>query len=84
MDDAVDYDADQKKHRYNPLVTLTTTPNEMRPALMNVLGEASSAFEHLPLVQDVNLLRNILYSGLWIRYNQAMEKRHPKEENRHD
>lgn len=80
VDAAVDYDADQKKHRYNPLATLTTTPNEMRPVLMNVLGEASSAFEHLPLVQDVNLLRNILYSGLWIKYNQAMEKRHPKGE----
>lgn len=73
-DAAVDYEADKKKGRYNPLVSLTSTPVEMRPVLMNVLGEASAAFEHLPLCQDVNLLRNILYSGLWIQYNQAMER----------
>ena len=73
-DAAVDYQSDQKKGRYNPLVSLTTTPQEMRPVLMNVLGDASAAFEHLPLIQDVNLLRNILYSGLWIKYNQAMER----------
>ena len=73
-DAAVDYKSDQKKGRYNPLVSLTTTPSEMHPVLMNVLGEASAAFEHLPLIQDVNLLRNILYSGLWIKYNQAMER----------
>ena len=73
-DAAVDYERDRKKRRYNPLVSLTTTPSEMRPVLMNVLGEASAAFEHLPLIQDVNLLRNILYSGLWIKYNQAMER----------
>jgi len=74
-DAAVDYDKDLKKHRYNPMRTLTSTPEEMRPVLMNVLGEASAAFEHLPLCQDVNLLRNIMYSGLWSKYNQAMERR---------
>ena len=73
-DAAVDYNKDKKKGSYNPLVPLTTTPEEMRPVLMNVLGEASAAFEHLPLVQDVHLLRNILYSGIWIKYNQAIER----------
>ena len=73
-DAAVDYETDKKKGRYNPLASLTSTPAEMRPVLMNVLGEASVAFEHLPLCQDVHLLRNILYSGLWIKYNQAMER----------
>ncbi len=73
-DATVDYKKDQKKGSYNPLVSLTTTPEEMRPVLMNILGEASAAFERLPLVQDVHLLRNILYSGIWIKYNQTMER----------
>lgn len=80
-DAAVDYDEDQKKHRYNPLVALTTTPGELRPVLMNVLGDASAAFEHLPLVQDINILRNIMYSGLWIKYNQTMERSRLKGEH---
>jgi len=41
---------------------------------MMLLGDASRAFEVLPLVQDVHLLRNIMYSGLWIKYNRGMQK----------
>ena len=73
--DAVeDLEKDQKKGAYNPLNSLSSTPKEMRPALEMVLGEASEAFEALPLVQDIHLLRNILYSGIWIRYNRAIQK----------
>ena len=34
------------------------------------MGECTDAFERLPLVQDVDILRNILYSGVWLRYYQ--------------
>ena len=40
-----------------------------------LLGECSTAFEALPVLQDVELLRNILYSGVWLRYEAAMKKR---------
>ena len=42
--------------------------------LTAVLGKAACGFEHLPLVQDIHLLRNILYSGLWIKFNRGMQK----------
>jgi hypothetical protein len=74
-DAAVDLEEDRKKGSYNPLLNLSITPEELRPTLMTVLGEASQAFERLPLVQDVHLLRNILYSGLWMKYNQGTQKR---------
>lgn len=74
-DAAVDLEQDTKRGRYNPLKTLDTAPEELRPTLRMVLGEASQAFETLPLVQDINLLRNILYSGLWIKYNREMQKK---------
>lgn len=73
-DAAVDLERDKKKGNYNPLKGLSTSLEEFRTPLMMVLGDASNAFESLPLVQDVHLLRNILYSGLWIRYNQEIQK----------
>lgn len=73
-DAAVDLKRDIKRNNYNPLKNLSAAPEELRPTLMMVLGEASQAFEMLPLVQDVRLLRNILYSGLWIKYNRGMQK----------
>lgn len=73
-DAAVDLEEDKKHGNYNPLKGLSATPQEMRPTLQMVLGNASRAFEILPLVQDVHLLRNILYSGLWIKYNRKMQK----------
>lgn len=73
-DAIVDLEDDVKRGSYNPLKGLSATAQEMRPTLQMVLGNASRAFEILPLVQDVHLLRNILYSGIWIKYNQKMQK----------
>lgn len=73
-DAAVDLDKDKQRGNYNPLKSLSATPLELRPTLQMVLGDASRAFEILPLVQDIHLLRNILYSGIWIKYNRGMQK----------
>ena len=72
-DAAVDYFQDEKKGSYNPLRLLEIKPEDIRPVLMMLLGEASQAFEILPLVQDAHLLRNILYSGIWLKYNRGMQ-----------
>jgi hypothetical protein len=74
-DAAVDWEEDQRKGRYNPLASLSAPPQNLRETLMTVLGEASQGFETLPLVQDVHLLRNILYSGVWMKYNQGIQKK---------
>ena len=42
--------------------------------LAGILADASKAFEFLPIIQDAHILKNILYSGIWLKYNQAMEK----------
>lgn len=73
-DAAVDMEQDKKSGSYNPLKTLSAQPEDFRTPLMMVLGDASNAFESLPLVQDIHLLRNIMYSGLWIKYNQGIQK----------
>lgn len=73
-DAAVDLERDKKSGNYNPFKGLSTAPSELRPTLQMVLGDASRSFEILPLVQDIHLLRNILYSGLWIKYNRGTQK----------
>ncbi len=73
-DAAADYKKDKKKGAYNPLSALSADPAAMKPLLMQLLGSASEAFERLPLVSDVHLLRNIFYSGIWLRYNREREK----------
>ncbi len=73
-DAAVDLKQDIKCGSYNPFKMLMQTPDEMRSTLKLVLGKASEAFEILPIVQDANLLRNILYSGLWIKFNREIKE----------
>lgn len=78
-DAILDFEKDKKKSSYNPLNYIESKPEELRPVLESFLGSASQAFEYLPLVQDVPLLKNILYSGIWLKYNQGMNKRSKKE-----
>ena len=39
------------------------------------MGYVTEVFEKLPLVEDVNLLRNVLYSGVWQRWNAIQESK---------
>ena len=36
-------------------------------------------FEKLPLQKDMDLMRNILYGGIWTRYNLKTQTRAGKE-----
>lgn len=74
MDAVDDYKKDEKRKKYNPLIRMNKRPEEIREILMMELGEASSCFERLPLVQDAKLLRNVLYSGIWQSYNQKYKE----------
>lgn len=75
VDAACDYDEDKKSGGYNPVILMEKQPEDMRAYLMQSLGQASAAFEALPLVQDESILKNILYSGIWQSYNEMIEKR---------
>ena len=43
--------------------------------LMLMIGECTDAFEKLPLIENVEVLRNILYSGVWVRFKNCQQKR---------
>ena len=74
LDAVIDLPEDLRRGRYNPLRTLPQDA-DLHALLTMLLGECSAAFEALPVLQDVELLRNILYSGVWLRYEAAIKKR---------
>ena len=75
LDAAVDYDRDQKKGCYNPLILMNLSPEDAGILLRQPLGQAAEAFEALPLMQDIHIMRNILYSGVWQDYNRMTQKK---------
>ena len=83
MDAWEDYDEDAKKRRFNPLTSWHSRSDYedfCRETLEMLIAEAAAAFEVLPLEQDLDLLRNVLYSGVWQRYVIKTEKSRRKEE----
>ncbi|MCE5343517.1 MAG: DUF5685 family protein [Eubacteriales bacterium] len=77
MDAYDDLPADLRRKRYNPLAAYHGQPDYeslLKDSLTMVIAECTQAFELLPLVQDVEILRNILYSGVWMRYQQKQAK----------
>lgn len=78
MDAYEDLPADVKKNRSNPLRALSQHGDydrEMRQILMLEMNACTAAFERLPLVRDMTLMRNIFYSGVWGRYAWLCKKR---------
>lgn len=81
MDAYEDLGDDLRKGRYNPLKSLKDEDayeSLMKDALLLMIGESAQAFEALPLVRDVDILRNVLYAGVWTRY-AALEAKKNKE-----
>ena len=77
MDAYDDLEADLRKGRYNPLRDWHEREdyeNFVLNSLTMLIGESTEAFETLPLVQDMDILRNILYAGCWSRYQLKQQK----------
>ena len=78
MDAYDDLEGDLHHRRYNPLRELSQQEDFeelIRQSLMLVMGECTREFELLPLLRDVDILRNILYGGCWGRYQLKQQKR---------
>ena len=77
-DAAVDLQKDMKKHRYNPLTALKQAGRSdeyFKDILTMLIGNCTMEFEKLPLVEDMPIMRNILYSGVWTRFELEHIKR---------
>lgn len=86
MDAYDDLDKDEKDGNYNPLrqfvkagMSREQIDARAYDMLMMMGAGAAAGFEKLPILENVDILRNILYSGIWGRYN---EKKNPKAKQR--
>ena len=82
MDAYEDLEKDVAEGNYNPLRMESRRPDyeeRCRDILCMMIAESSAAFEKLPCLQDADILRNILYMGVWNRYNRLQEMRSKKE-----
>lgn len=73
MDALEDVKKDRKRGNYNLFseyedVWADKSRDEIQELLTGMMAEASRAFERLPVLQYAEIIRNILYSGVWCRY----------------
>lgn len=82
MDAYDDIQKDIKKSNYNPLIPIyqkSTYEEECMNALTMMMAECTREFEKLPCLLDIEILRNILYEGVWTKYNSIQTDKKLKE-----
>lgn len=82
LDAYEDVEADLKKGTFNPLKKKYECPDfeeECKTILMMMMSECCREFEKLPILENVEILRNILYSGVWCRYEAVHKRRMEKQ-----
>lgn len=78
MDAYEDVEKDKKEGSFNPFSGLYETEQfeeSCERILTMMMAECSRTFEKLPLIEYTEILRNILYSGVWCRYELVRAKR---------
>ncbi|MDD3403900.1 MAG: DUF5685 family protein [Hespellia sp.] len=85
MDAYEDIEEDIKKNNYNPFIKTWRQPDfdeKCRNILTMMMAECSKEFEKLPIIEYTDILRNILYSGVWCRYELVRAKRSEKSKEK--
>ena len=83
MDACLDQRSDEHHKRYNPITEFERVNGSFdgEQTLTMLIGDCALAFERLPLEQDLDLLRNILYSGVWTKWISAKQRNQPNRRN---
>ena len=77
QDACIDFKKDLKKERYNPL---TEAREEDFDDILNMLAaDCAAAFEKIDVVRDNGLIKNIIYSGIRLRYSEAKSREKRKK-----
>lgn len=83
MDAFEDLEKDEKSGSYNPFLLQLKkgkTKAYCEEILNMMMAECCRSFERLPILEGAEVLRNILYSGVWARYGIAESRRKAREE----
>ena len=87
LDAYEDIEDDIRKNRYNPLIQKYNNPDfdeEIKMILTMMMTGCCKEFEKLPIIENIEILRNILYSGVWYRYEAVRQKREQKKSEGQD
>lgn len=82
MDAWNDVEKDRIRGNYNPFAAWEKEPDfdeRAHQVLLMMAAEAAKAFERLPIVENVDILRNILYSGIWNTYRKIQKEKLSKK-----
>ncbi len=82
-----DLEQDHRKKSYNPFLkedgslpftvgdeSAESFCEEVRMILTMMMAECCKCFETLPILNHIEILRNILYSGVWSKYEEAASR----------
>ncbi len=77
MDAYDDVEKDARTGNYNPWMTMKKREDFMKVSeqiLTMMMSECAKEFEKLPILENVDILRNVLYSGIWTKYEIVKRK----------
>lgn len=80
-----DVEEDVKNGNYNPFsedYIMEGFEKQVRELLLMMMAEACREFEKLPIIMYTDILRNILYSGVWCRFEAVSKKRKEAQEKK--
>lgn len=81
-----DLENDKKTGSYNPLLFYEKDNHfdeNVHTILTMMAADCAREFEKLPILQHADILRNVLYSGIWARYELTNAKRR-EQSKKHD
>ena len=87
MDAYEDRKRDEKAGRYNPLIDAERENRGdyetlCRLMLTSMMSECAKCFERLPILLHGEILRNVIYSGVWTKYEYLQCKNKKSEEKK--
>lgn len=87
MDAYEDMEKDKKRKQYNPLRLMADQcqgdfETFCKLMLTSMMSECARSFERLPILTHADILRNVLYSGVWSRYEYLQLKKKKQQEKK--
>ena len=82
-----DVEKDVKNGNYNPFAEkyiMKGFDEQVRQLLVMMMAQTCREFEKLPIIKYTDILRNILYSGVWCRFEVIHKKRKEAGEKDND
>jgi hypothetical protein len=82
-----DMEKDRKHNSYNPFLSdkaKETFDEDCKSILTMMMAQCTKEFEKLPCLLDIDILRNILYDGVWTKFDEIQKERSIRKEQDHD